>query len=52
MTIMLHVGKACGTVGETNYSMESILFLSLGMFDSCVGRQVYTEKELLKKGQV
>ena len=38
MTIMLHVGKARGTVGETIYSLESILFSSLGIFDSCASR--------------
>lgn len=36
MIIILHVGYACGILSETKCNLNSILFASLGIFDSCV----------------
>lgn len=42
MIIILHVGNACGVLGETKYNLNSILFVSLAIFDSCVAGSRHT----------
>lgn len=41
MIIILHVGNACGILGETKCNLNSIFFAGLAVFDSCVAGSGY-----------